>query len=447
MNNNNKSIDKNKVSYSEDSGKRSKGLPTSHNRNSVLQARIVDILWVLIINLLLFSVYFEHEVSALFAYVDETVVLGIAMLAVIKSAGKGKSGLTSTEIFCIVTVAVFEGLGLIGNVVSQVQGSIWAIGVDTLACSKFFIALFASVVLFDGDQRLIKMLQIEAKILIPIVFAFAFANIFVDIGMSAGSMRYGLRPFSFIFYHPSIVVWMMVSFVALLMLDRKKNYLYIVMALLIVCLTLRSKGICWAAFMAFMLLTLGKRNKFTLPQMAICLIAVAYFGLDQFMYYYSDDASERSRGAMLLASFEIAGDYFPWGTGFGTFGSAITETEGFYSPLYYSYGLNTVYGLQPYYTAYITDSFWSTVLAQFGVIGLILFVAILVMVYRMIKERAGHAWLAPSVAFIYIIIGSLGETAFFSPNSVLVAIIIAALLRKASSFYKSEEASSTSSKK
>lgn len=415
--------------------KRSRAQEQCHTRGSTyersfLRIRVIDLAWFILVNLLVLSTYLETDVSPWFAYVDEVAVLGIAILAAIKAGLADCGKATRYETASLVLLLVFVAVGLIGNLINQIQGSVWAIGVDLLTCCKFFVAFIGGIILFDEDDRLLEMLQCEAKVLSVLLCALAVISIFVDIGMSGTEVRYGLRPFNFIFYHSSAVIWMMVAFTSVLLIDRKKNFVFIVFSLVVICLTLRSKGICWAAFVVLFALSLGKRNRLSAVQIAACLLAIVYFGFDQFMFYYSGDASERSRGAMLIASVQIAGDYFPIGTGFGTFGSAITATDGYYSPLYYEYGLSTVYGLQPFFTSFITDAFWSTVIAQFGVIGLALFIALLILLYKDIRFRSRREWIAPTAAFLYIVIGSLGETAFFSPNSVFVGLVIAALLCK-----------------
>ena len=73
-------------------------------------------------------------------------------------------------------------------------------------------------------------------------------------------------------------------------------------------------------------------------------------------------------------------DYFPLGSGLASFATATCAK--FYSPLYYKYGLNEIWGLQPTQPWFIADAFYPT-LAQFGFVGVCLF---LTFWYRRYKE-------------------------------------------------------------
>ena len=57
-------------------------------------------------------------------------------------------------------------------------------------------------------------------------------------------------------------------------------------------------------------------------------------------------------------------DYIPFGSGLGSFGTAAAAKE--YSPLYYKYQLDNVWGLNPENPMFLADAFYPT-LAEFGV--------------------------------------------------------------------------------
>jgi hypothetical protein len=74
------------------------------------------------------------------------------------------------------------------------------------------------------------------------------------------------------------------------------------------------------------------------------------------------------------ASFQIAADYFPFGSGLATFGGWISAI--FYSPIYSKYGLESISGLEQGGT-FITDTFWPYIIGQFGILGFFLYTWIL----------------------------------------------------------------------
>lgn len=75
----------------------------------------------------------------------------------------------------------------------------------------------------------------------------------------------------------------------------------------------------------------------------------------------------------------ILKDFIPFGPGFGSY--ACYASSVYYSPLYYKYGLDCVYGLSEDRGG-ISDTFFPH-LAQFGVVGIVLFAMFF---YRRYKE-------------------------------------------------------------
>ncbi len=73
-------------------------------------------------------------------------------------------------------------------------------------------------------------------------------------------------------------------------------------------------------------------------------------------------------------------DYFPFGSGLASFATATCAK--FYPQLYYKYGLNEIWGLQPSQPWFIADAFYPT-LAQFGIVGVFFFI---IFWYRRYKE-------------------------------------------------------------
>jgi hypothetical protein len=82
------------------------------------------------------------------------------------------------------------------------------------------------------------------------------------------------------------------------------------------------------------------------------------------------------RLGMYLASFNIANDYFPFGSGYSSFGSLPSFTN-MYSKLYDSYGVSNI-GANSYNDVLnghhtLLDTFWPHILAELGYIGTIFY--------------------------------------------------------------------------
>jgi O-antigen ligase len=115
------------------------------------------------------------------------------------------------------------------------------------------------------------------------------------------------------------------------------------------------------------------------------MTAVVFRGpLDELFSSKIQGSQDSARVALWRTSIQISKDRFPFGTGLGTFGGAVSQD--YYSPVYYQYGLNTVYGLQPGITSeeqdFATDTHWPYVLGETGVIGLIMYVITLALIAR-----------------------------------------------------------------
>ncbi len=85
---------------------------------------------------------------------------------------------------------------------------------------------------------------------------------------------------------------------------------------------------------------------------------------------------EHVRIGMFIASFRIAADYFPFGSGMGTFGS-LASVVGGYSQVYVEYGVSAMPTNSPEAIAdgvsTLFDTFWPHILGELGVLGTIIF--------------------------------------------------------------------------
>lgn len=129
--------------------------------------------------------------------------------------------------------------------------------------------------------------------------------------------------------------------------------------------------VCFIAFVFF----LKKRLNFKSPKtMIYCTILVAIIltvTWTRFDGYYVSGLSndELARPMTYKTSLKILYDYFPFGSGMGSF--ACNGAWKYYSPLYYKYKLNDIWGLDEG-GGFICDAYYPT-LAQFGIVGVFFF--------------------------------------------------------------------------
>lgn len=133
--------------------------------------------------------------------------------------------------------------------------------------------------------------------------------------------------------------------------------------------------ICFIAFVFFVKKKLNFQSAKTILFACILVIVVLSVTWTRFDTYYVSGLSNDNlaRPMTYKTSLVILGDYFPFGPGMGTF--ACNGAWKFYSPLYYEYNLNTIWGLGDSTIgsgAFICDAYYPT-LAQFGIVGIFFF--------------------------------------------------------------------------
>lgn len=113
----------------------------------------------------------------------------------------------------------------------------------------------------------------------------------------------------------------------------------------------------------------------TLLKVAALGSVVIFFTWTKFNAYYVEGFQEEAEAMARPATYETGikimfKDYIPFGSGLGSFGTTAAAKE--YSPLYYKYQLNTIWGLNPENPMFLADAFYPT-LAEFGIVGLFFF--------------------------------------------------------------------------
>ena len=199
--------------------------------------------------------------------------------------------------------------------------------------------------------------------------------------------------FSWIFYHPQTLdTQVEAEFPVLgqlaictgmawyLLTEDTKRNRYIALALVLTGMfapkfKFMGEVVCFIAFIFFVKKKLNFQSTKTILFACILVIVVLAVTWTRFDAYYVSGLSndQLARPMTYKTSLVILGDYFPFGPGMGTF--ACSGAWKFYSPLYYEYNLNTIWGLGDSTIgsgAFICDAYYPT-LAQFGIVGVFFF--------------------------------------------------------------------------
>lgn len=185
--------------------------------------------------------------------------------------------------------------------------------------------------------------------------------------------------------------------------------------------TFRTKAIIAVfAFYVLYIYFVKLRFKSLIPIGIISIGGASYLGYNS-LYGYYIELEESARKFLTLDSIKIAKEYFPFGSGFGSFASNISAQ--YYSKLYVKLGyyLRNDLAIGEKRRSFLSDTFWPIVVAQTGWIGTIAFVmALLSMISYIIQTRKNdvyYFWVAISI-IAHDIISSFAAPAFFYPTAI-----------------------------
>ena len=385
------------------------------------------ILFVLVLflfqNLLeMYSVYAQ--------YIDETVALFFLIhysLRVILNKSISKK---FSRLLLLLLIA------LISNFLNNVQTDILIISIDLFSIFKFiFIFLGAQSYLNDLThkeiQRIILRVCFISNIYLSILIVLVFLNIFIGLGMQP-EYRYGLPTFSFIFGTPGQVINLSIIFLLLYQLNKlynsKNNLIYLVLIFLLLLSTLKTRAIVLGIVFFYIFFLFEIRNVSSIKKRVFPILGLgAVVGFEQFKYYFL--TSDTPRFTLFKYGMVTMKRYFPLGSGFATYGSDTAAKN--YSILYYQYGFHSRYGMNPYDIRFLNDNFYPMIFAQFGFLGGILYVFLLLDYFRLLLRSANiNNNVIKTSIFIYIfnVVLSSIQSSYPGTNSMVITTFLICLI-------------------
>lgn len=173
----------------------------------------------------------------------------------------------------------------------------------------------------------------------------------------------------------------------------------------------------------------------------ICLLTIAV-GWNKIEYYFITGNSSTfdpnviesfARPVLFVHGAMIIADFIPFGSGLASFATFASVEN--YSSLYYKYGLDKVWGMSPEMPDFICDAFYPS-LAQFGLVGLGLFIWFWVYAYHFLKTLirksiSNKYEFAIGVSVIAIIlIESIAATTFVQHHGMLAMMLLGIICGK-----------------
>lgn len=363
------------------------------------------------------------KLSDIFLYCDELVV--ICLLAFIIFGQPLKKASSYEKIF-IALFCMFVVLGLIGNLVSGTQSHAIAVVLGVFGCLKFTATFFIILYYYplpkaqSIEKRLMRWMQIG--LLITILFY--FFNLLWKVDKESFSFaRYGIPALTF-FCHPSNIASVSCAFASFFYykhIQGKCSYIWVIMSMVTCALSLRAKAVAIVLVFLYALIFFKKRIS-AIPLVVLIGIVTVIVWPSIENYYLQESAS---RAVLLRTSFEIANDSFPIGSGFNTFGTMLSGR--YYSGIYYQYGLSNRWGFSPDAYSFLTDGGYATIIAEFGWLGTIVFVGMLVaFLYAVAKRLKFRGNKIPVLLLIvYMLLAQTNEQSLSSNYAPLYAALLA----------------------
>ncbi len=369
----------------------------------------------------LFQITLQKQFSY-FGYFDE-IITTILFTSFACKYLISKVSITINEAKVLICIILFVFVGILSSFFAQVQTGFKPILMDVFNCIKVYLMYFGASHFLMGLPNRDKVIKILAKIVrvvVSIAAVCAILNFFVDIGMG-DEIRYGIRSFHFII-QGGAGQFALCCYLYMVILNadlqyepskKKQKIFFIILTLIVWGATLRSRAFSYIAIFITSYFIIVKQKKFKFKFRFIFMAAplLYLFCISQFDTYFGN--AKTARANFVLVAFSLIKKYFPFGSGFATFGTDAAAV--YYSDIYYKYGLNHIFGLFPDNPIFSHDTYWPAILGQFGVIGGLLMVLLIYYTFKaMFSHVRGNKYLFNVVLFVcYVCVFSSIATATF----------------------------------
>ncbi len=333
-------------------------------------------------------------------------------------------------------VGLFLIAGIIGSLIGRTP--FYIVISDMLIYLKGFMVFYIFAYLHYPEDKLRTQVRFFGGIGI-LILLLGGVELYNPVGFRAliGNVteidwRVGIPSVQSIFIHPELFGWFcgyIALFVFAFYLYKKKGSLLILFVLLIlgVLISMRLKAIAALAVAVVSGLWIySSRAKVKLIGLIGIMTALILFlfwtqitgVIQEQIEQYKNPL--KPRNVLYKTGIMIAENHFPYGVGFGRFGGEVAAR--YYSPVYYRYKVNQVYGLWPE-GRFLRDTFWPMILGELGLVGFIAYAGVLIYLFRILLKSYRSAdstflkafTLGACLVFIEGVVESLAEPVFTKP--------------------------------
>lgn len=318
-------------------------------------------------------------------------------------------------------------IGISGNVLYQYCLGFQPIIRDMFAFFKFpltVLLLYKTRFAYKMGNVCKKKFSKILRFISYCMFLLGVISIFVDIGLSQNEIRHGIQAYQFLFSHPTVLVSASVLIICILeTTDKEKNGMAIFSLLVCILLSMRTKGIAFIGAYIFMHIS-RKWNKQLKVLYWMIMLLILYFVAEEKIKLLAS-WTQAGRTVLTIGSIKLMMKCFPFGTGFGSFGSHIS---GKYRSSVYKYIYSPeFFDIHGEPTAILGDTGYPYYIGQFGVVGIITIAMIIYNITKIWSKRQGQEFRCENILMIYIAI-ALTTEAFLANDGLTVAIVLAVIM-------------------
>lgn len=321
---------------------------------------------VIVSVLILYFAYFSWIPFS--RYADDIVALIFAVITTLNFVKGGRFSKVNSIIF--VLLIIMTGVGLVSNLLSGINRTLGDILNALFSFWRiFFVYLGMSSLLYKHKNRRDLILQFSdklAKIFIILSFVFMILNIIGIVDMS-NTVRYGIKNFAFYFGNPSQYGVFLGAALAVIILKGDAKSIYEVLAIITLISTAKGMSLIIAATYVCLYI-IANRKAIEWWKIILVVLILGFVLQFQIRGYLLNNTAPRA--ILIRRGFETATNFFPFGAGFGTYGSNVAASH--YSPLYTRYGFPARKALSGYLEdgkTYLNDAYLAMILGEFGYIG------------------------------------------------------------------------------
>lgn len=321
--------------------------------------------------LLIISDLFSNKLPTFFSYCDEIIALFTLLILLVKYNKIIVREKMILPFLCIIC------LGLVGNAFSGVRKEPLLVFFDLFMFLKPYTLMLYLAVCANNNimENTIKTVALTSKVGVFTLFLFSLTTLVFPMDMVDIDGN-----FSFYTVYAGTIGFWSVCFASILYIMRKKHFLvYYFMAFIVVLRSNSGFGLLIMILLFFVYFFIGERHAFHWYYLVPLIPIGLYVGRGEIMNYLLNQNAPRS--LLLRYAFITANRYFPFGAGFGTYGTKVAADN--YSSLYRDYGFDSRWGMTPFDTRFLLDSYHPQIIGQFGYLGLLLLV---VLVYVLITK-------------------------------------------------------------